>query len=51
VTGPSLRAAGIAFDLRKARPYSSYEQFEFDIPLGTNSDVYDRYIVRMEEMR
>jgi NADH-quinone oxidoreductase subunit D len=51
VTGPSLRAAGIPFDLRKTRPYSSYEQFEFDIVLGSNSDVYDRYIVRVEEMR
>jgi NADH-quinone oxidoreductase subunit D len=51
VTGPSLRAAGIPFDLRKTRPYSSYEQFEFDIVLGSNSDVYDRYIVRVDGMR
>jgi NADH-quinone oxidoreductase subunit D len=39
------------FDLRKARPYSGYEQYEFDVPLGANGDVYDRYIIRMEEMR
>ena len=50
VTGPSLRAAGIDFDARKATPYTGYEQYEFDVPLGSNSDVYDRYIVRIEEM-
>ncbi|HWP35188.1 MAG TPA: NADH-quinone oxidoreductase subunit D [Thermodesulfobacteriota bacterium] len=51
LTGPLLRAAGVAYDVRKAQPYSSYEEFEFDIPVFTASDVYDRYLVRMEEMR
>jgi NADH dehydrogenase I D subunit len=51
VSGPILRAAGIAWDVRKVWPYSSYQDFEFDIPVGENSDVYDRYLVRMEEMR
>jgi NADH-quinone oxidoreductase subunit C/D len=50
VTGAGLRATGCAFDLRKARPYSGYENFEFDIPTGTHGDVYDRTIVREEEM-
>jgi NADH-quinone oxidoreductase subunit D len=51
VTGPPLRATGIPFDLRKVRPYSGYEQYEFDLPMGTHGDSYDRYIVRIEEMR
>ncbi len=51
ITGPCLRASGIAWDIRQAHPYSSYEDFEFDIPIGENGDVYDRYLVRMEEMR
>ena len=51
VTGPLLRAAGNPFDLRKAMPYSSYDQFEFKIPVGTVGDHYDRYHVRLAEMR
>jgi NADH-quinone oxidoreductase subunit C/D len=50
-TGPCLRAAGVGLDLRKAEPYYGYNQLDFDIPVGTTGDVYDRYIVRMEEMR
>jgi NADH-quinone oxidoreductase subunit D len=51
VTGPLLRAAGVAFDLRKAQPYSGYEQYDFDIPTRAAGDCFDRYIVRMQEMR
>ncbi len=51
VTGPMLRAAGVKWDLRKAQPYSGYDQYDFDIPTGENGDTYDRYLVRMEEMR
>jgi NADH-quinone oxidoreductase subunit D len=51
LSGPSLRACGVRWDLRKANPYSSYDHFDFEIPIGTNGDVYDRYLVRMEEMR
>jgi len=51
VTGPPLRASGIELDMRKAQPYSGYDQYDFDIPLGTNGDTFDRYIVRVEEMR
>jgi len=51
LTGPSLRGSGPAYDLRKAQPYSGYEQYEFDVPTRTNGDVYDRYLVRIEEMR
>jgi len=51
VSGPPLRASGVNYDVRKALPYSSYEQFEFDVPLGSHGDTYDRYLVRMEEMR
>ncbi len=50
VTGPLLRASGYAWDLRKASPYSSYEHFEFKIPVGTQGDNYDRYAVRLAEM-
>ena len=50
-TGPCLRAAGVNLDLRKAEPYYGYDQLDFDIPTGTNGDTYDRYLVRMEEMR
>lgn len=49
-TGPNLRAAGVDYDVRVAQPYSSYEDFKFDIPVGTAGDTYDRYMVRMEEM-
>src|SRR6186997_2595381 len=51
VTGPVLRAAGVKWDLRKAMPYSGYEQYDFDIPTAQNGDTYDRYTVRMEEFR
>jgi len=49
-TGPNLRAAGVDYDVRVAKPYSSYEDFEFTIPIGINGDVYDRFMVRQEEM-
>lgn len=49
-TGPVLRGSNVVWDIRKAFPYSGYEQFDFDIPVGTNGDVYDRYLVRMLEM-
>jgi NADH-quinone oxidoreductase subunit C/D len=51
VTGAGLRATGVDYDIRKARPYSGYENFEFDVPLAHNGDAYDRCIVRIEEMR
>ncbi len=51
INGPILRGSGYAFDLRKANPYLYYDQVEFDIPTGTVGDVYDRFLVRMEEMR
>jgi NADH-quinone oxidoreductase subunit D len=50
-TGPGLRAAGVAFDNRKAFPYSSYEEFEFNVPTRTESDCFARYLVRVQEMR
>ena len=49
-TGPNLRAAGVDYDLRVAKPYSRYEEFEFDIPVGTTGDCYDRFMVRGQEM-
>jgi NADH-quinone oxidoreductase subunit D len=49
-TGPNLRAAGVDYDVRVAQPYSSYEDFDFTIPVGTNGDTYDRFMVRLEEM-
>ncbi len=51
VTGPVLRASGVKWDLRKAQPYSMYEKFDFEIPTGENGDTYDRYLVRIAEMR
>lgn len=50
-TGPMLRGSGIAWDLRKKQPYEVYDKMDFDIPVGTNGDCYDRYLVRVEEMR
>ena len=49
--GPCLRGSGIAYDVRKDHPYSGYEQYDFDVPIGTVGDCYDRYLVRMEEIR
>ena len=51
LTGPNARGSGLALDLRKDKPYSGYEQYEFDVPVGTTGDSYDRYLVRGEEMR
>ncbi|MGL9761538.1 MAG: NADH-quinone oxidoreductase subunit D [Wolbachia sp.] len=50
-SGPMLRAAGLAWDLRKSQPYEIYDQLDFDIPIGQNGDCYDRYLVRMAEIR
>ena len=51
MTGPNLRATGYDYDLRKVRPYSGYENYDFEVPVGSVGDVYDRYLVRLEEMR
>ena len=51
VTGPGLRATGFDWDLRKKRPYSGYENFDFEVPLGSRGDAYDRCAVRVEEIR
>ena len=50
-TGPMLRSTGVAWDLRRKQPYEVYDQLDFDIPVGSNGDCYDRYLVRVEEMR
>ena len=50
-SGPVLRASGVKWDLRRAMPYAAYDQYKFEIPIGTNGDTYDRYMVRIEEMR
>jgi NADH-quinone oxidoreductase subunit D len=50
-TGPMLRGSGVAWDLRKTQPYEVYDRIDFDIPVGTNGDCYDRYLVRVQEMR
>jgi NADH-quinone oxidoreductase subunit D len=50
-TGPVLRASGVKFDLRKDEPYSIYDRFDWEIPVGTNGDSYDRYLVRLQEIR
>jgi NADH-quinone oxidoreductase subunit D len=51
MTGPNLRGSGVAYDVRRAEPYLGYEQYEFEVPIGSTGDVYDRYLVRMAEMR
>ena len=51
MSGPILRASGVKWDLRKQRPYSGYENFEFEVPVGKNGDIYDRYLVRVAELR
>jgi NADH-quinone oxidoreductase subunit D len=50
LTGPPLRACGVSWDMRKDVPYSSYDEFDFEVPLGANGDVYDRYFIRLEEI-
>jgi NADH-quinone oxidoreductase subunit D/NADH-quinone oxidoreductase subunit C/D len=49
--GPVLRASGVAYDVRRADPYSIYDRFQFDVPTRANGDIYDRYMIRIEEMR
>jgi NADH-quinone oxidoreductase subunit D len=51
VTGPVLRGSGVKWDVRKAQPYEAYDQIEWDVPIGKNGDTYDRYMVRVQEMR
>src|SRR5690606_10301933 len=51
LSGAALRSAGVKWDLRKDQPYSIYDRFDFDVPVGVNGDCYDRYVIRMEEIR
>jgi NADH-quinone oxidoreductase subunit D len=51
LTGIMLQGSGAAWDLRRAQPYECYSALEFDIPMGANGDFYDRYLIRMQEMR
>lgn len=51
LSGPALRGSGVAWDIRKTRPYAAYPDMDFDVPVGENGDTYDRYLVRLEEMR
>ena len=51
LTGPNIRGSGIDYDVRKVRPYLDYDKYDFDVPIGTVGDAYDRYLVRIEEMR
>ena len=51
LTGPTLRGSGVNYDVRKTQPYLGYETYDFDVPLGRNGDVYDRFLCRMEEMK
>jgi NADH-quinone oxidoreductase subunit D len=51
LSGPALRASGVNWDIRKSQPYSGYDNYNFDVPVLTNGDIYDRYRVRVEEMR
>ncbi len=51
LSGPALRGSGVAWDIRKSRPYAAYADMDFDVPVGENGDTYDRYLVRLEEMR
>ncbi len=50
-SGPTLRGSGVPYDLRRAQPYSSYDHFDFEVPVGANGDVYDRYLIRVRELR
>lgn len=50
-SGPTLRGSGVPYDIRRASPYSSYDHFEFEVPIGVNGDVYDRYLIRVRELR
>ncbi|HKP12928.1 MAG TPA: NADH-quinone oxidoreductase subunit D, partial [Blastocatellia bacterium] len=51
LTGPCLRGSGVKYDVRKATPYAAYADFDFEVPIGENGDTYDRYLVRIEEMK